>query len=569
VASRLLFTHAFPMHARSISPLVEAYLVIEHPRQRLSHWCRTLAFLDDGRSPPLASVTAYYDPTTDQALLLLRYDELALGADRLAFLVETAVLAEIAMIQPAELAGSDRSRVVDERLVRCTLTVSDQRGVVGALTELSRRVREQKLSPKTAIGSLPAPPAAARASLRPRGTTEDPVLLVQPRSTRDDLQTVARGARDDVNARKSSPTLRADGSGRLKPPQVGSPHIIDRRKTPHRAKTVEMPASESAEMVAQLRPAGTEAIYARYFRGVRWIPVRVGALSLKGAALVTAALPRVHDHVEISFAFGQYRARVRGPVRKISSAEEIAASGASTFSVGFALDDSSRAQLVALLTAAREAAITIQPAPARGVRRFPVEWPLCLGGSSGTLRADALDVSRDGMFVRATSSLHLGTVVNFSMLLDDGSPPVAGRARVVRHIDEASAGARGLVAGYGLQILALTPQDSARWSEFLRRIEQRAAKRVLVGAAPERLAEMQATLAALGYVVTGGTDPGALAELAGTDRAVDAVLLDEDWLATGKAGSWLEQVLTERKVPCVTMGDPRRGRSALDKLLLV
>jgi hypothetical protein len=39
------------------------------------------------------------------------------------------------------------------------------------------------------------------------------------------------------------------------------------------------------------------------------------------------------------------------------------------FSVNFELDDGSRRQLTALLTAARAANVTIKPAPPRGTRR--------------------------------------------------------------------------------------------------------------------------------------------------------------------------------------------------------
>src|ERR1700761_7201778 len=59
-----------------LTPLVEAYLLIDQPRQRLGHWTSVLAALDSSAAPPLAQVIAFYDPTTDQSLLNLRYDEL-------------------------------------------------------------------------------------------------------------------------------------------------------------------------------------------------------------------------------------------------------------------------------------------------------------------------------------------------------------------------------------------------------------------------------------------------------------------------------------------------------------
>ncbi|HEX7835963.1 MAG TPA: hypothetical protein VF469_00800, partial [Kofleriaceae bacterium] len=135
------------------------FLLIEQPRQRLSHWSQALAPLDEPAAPPLASVDAYYDPDSSQAIFGLRYDEGALGADRLSFVVEVALLAEIGMIQPAELSEGDRRRFVGDRLAACTLHVGGQRTVVAALVELVRRVRAHK--PGTS-------PPALEATLLPR-----------------------------------------------------------------------------------------------------------------------------------------------------------------------------------------------------------------------------------------------------------------------------------------------------------------------------------------------------------------------------------------------------------------
>src|SRR6187551_3707665 len=103
--------------------LIEAFLVIDQPRQRLSHWCTALSPLDDPSAPAFATVIAYYDPTSDEALVGLRYDSLAVGDNGLAFLMEIALLAEIGMIQPHELSDGDRRRFVGERLARCTVQV--------------------------------------------------------------------------------------------------------------------------------------------------------------------------------------------------------------------------------------------------------------------------------------------------------------------------------------------------------------------------------------------------------------------------------------------------------------
>src|SRR4029077_5762390 len=121
-------------------------LVIDQPRQRLSHWCTALSPLDDPNAPPFHAVTAYYDATADQALIALSYAAASLGDRGLAFLMEIAVLAEIGMIQPAELSEGDRRRFVGERLARCTLQIGEQHHVTSALTELVRRVREARHS---------------------------------------------------------------------------------------------------------------------------------------------------------------------------------------------------------------------------------------------------------------------------------------------------------------------------------------------------------------------------------------------------------------------------------------
>src|SRR5262245_9332911 len=90
------------MSSRGIQGLVEVFLLVEQPRQRLSHWSQALAPLDGPNAPPLSAVDAYYDPASNQAIFALRFDERALGPQRLRFVVEVALLTEIGMIQPAE-----------------------------------------------------------------------------------------------------------------------------------------------------------------------------------------------------------------------------------------------------------------------------------------------------------------------------------------------------------------------------------------------------------------------------------------------------------------------------------
>ncbi len=581
------------------SPLVEAFLVIEQPRQRVGHWAQVLAALDAPSAPPLAAVLAFYDPVLDHALINLRYDEMALGPHRLSYVVEIALLAEIGMIQPAELSDYERKRFLIERLARCTHQVMHRRDVVGALTELVKQIRGAK--PKAAVG-LKLPPPIPRAA---RGDTNDPVLLIPPKGTRDIDPTalpfgsaagraqvpaneppkiIARSTRDDATQLQrpkrvgSEPPQRAGSEPpATAPSRTSSRNVIRREPSPVKirlnsiADVDQEPPKQVTEpyLPTATGPAPSTMIYARYLRSGRWVPARIGALSLKGAALMTGALPRLQDHVDIALAFGAHRALVRGAVVKVSGALEQSSSGTATFSATFELDEAARRQLTGLLTAARAANVTIKPPPPRSTRRFPVDWPVSIATLRGAVKAEALDVSAQGMFVRPTVSLRLDETVNFSILLDDIGSPVAGRAKVVRQIGDADARACGLVPGFGLSIVDMGEADRMRWFGFLARIERRADKRVLIGASPERLSELQSTLAAAGYAVTGGTDPGALVQLASADaRPADAVLIDAGWLQNGASASWVESLFSARNVPCVTMhGDPRRARTTIDRLL--
>jgi hypothetical protein len=620
------------MPSRVFQPLVEVFLLVEQPRQRLSHWTQALAPLDGSTAPPVASVDAYYDPTCNQAIFGLRYDELALGPARLGFIVEVALLAEIGMIQPAELSDGDRKRFVGERLSSCTLHVGDQRKVVGALVELVRRIRNQKgLTTPPANEAAPSLLPRARPSSmpgRPQTDPGNPVLVArgtrklatedgeeQPKSTRDlpvgsrtskpftvppmpeGVGQTAEGDESGPEAKRvvSEPVGGSGASGQrllanalprrdqtLRP----SPNVISRGGV-HRADTVMMPTAQAQQMLEAasreievtteqympktVDPAQPGVIYGRYLRGGRWIPTRIGALSLKGASLMAGALPRVDDRVDVSLSFEKHRALVRGAVAKVSSMQEAQATGATTFSVNFELDDASRRELTALLTAARAAKVTIKPPPARSTRRYPVEWPMTFGTMRGAVRAEALDVSTEGMFVRPLNDLALDANLTFTSVLDDGGPPVSGRARAVRRVGEVEARGAGLSPGYGLMILEMTELERERWCGFLARIEKRASKRVLIGAAPARLAELQSGLVAAGYAVTGGSDRDIIAQLASAEaRPVDAALIDAAWLVGGSAPAWVDSLFASRNVPYVAMhGDAKRARVAIDKLLAV
>ena len=607
------------METQNVSPRVEAFLLIEQPRQRLGHWIRALTPLDATNAPQIAEVVGYYDPTCDQALINLQYEPAALEDGKLDFVMSVALLAEVAMVQPAELSEGERVRFLAERLSRCTIRVTGQPNPIAVLTEIVRKI---KIARNAKTMPPPIPQRARSNSVQPRGDTADPVMLVTAKGTRDDLQQLARESVEKAAApsRIPLPLPPPEEAPEAINPMTSSRHIISRRDRNPTAEmapelsqklaaaeydedrnTQEVDPSRYRELVDEaveepLMPAARERagsprlrdddasaepfmptnvkagmIYARYLRSGRWVPVRVGALSLKGAALLTGALPRLKDRVDVALSFGAHRALVRGVVGKVSTVREAAITGAATFSIAFELDEAAKKQLTGLLTAARDAKVTIKPPPPRATRRFPVEWPIALGTTRGAVKATALDVSTGGMFVKPTVSLELGADVGFSVILDDGSAPIAGRAKVVRLIGEREAKVCGIAAGFGLAVIEMNEADRMRWLGFLARIERRAEKRVLIGAEPSRLAELQAGLAGCGYAVVGGTDPGALVQLASGDvRPADAVLIDAGWLQNEASATLVESLFSARNVPCVTMnGEVRRARQAIDRLLEV
>src|SRR5262245_55525945 len=172
------------MDAVEHGQIVDAFLLIEQPRQRLGHWTKSLAALDGPRAPTPLAIIAYYDPTCDQALLDLQY---AGDSANMKFVVEIALLAEVGMVQPAELSEGERVRFLAERLTRSTIRVTSQSTTAGALTELVRKIKDVRAH-KVVTVPPPIPQAAFARSMQPRGDTQDPVMLVNAKGTRDDLE---------------------------------------------------------------------------------------------------------------------------------------------------------------------------------------------------------------------------------------------------------------------------------------------------------------------------------------------------------------------------------------------
>ena len=162
------------MHSSEHPPTVEAFLLIEQPRQRLGHSTKALAALDGPTAPPTVAITAYYDPTSDQALLQVTYES---ANANMPFVVDIAVLAEVGMVQPAELSEGERARFLADRLTRCTIRVTTQRTASGALTELARKIQDIRANKGSPSSPPPIPAAAYTRSPSPRGDTSDPLML--------------------------------------------------------------------------------------------------------------------------------------------------------------------------------------------------------------------------------------------------------------------------------------------------------------------------------------------------------------------------------------------------------
>lgn len=578
---------------------LEVFLILDQPRRRLTHWVTVLARLAAPDVPPYLSVQAHYESKSDRAYLRLLYDSRQLGSNRLRFVQEVAELAEIKMVEPASWPISERTRFMNDRIAGCEVSVTDRRTVIETLSELARRARAAKGPVESSVATkLPVVEGRPSASRNDKPTRN----LAVPQPT-DDVPTSrratsdhARGSLPDIPVvidddlskpivdvevqamlRSQKVTARAPSPLPLpSPPTTAS--LRAEKVTPEETVTVaDDHRKERAESVAAtgaffalegIEPPPT-TISARFLRGGRWLPARVGALSLRNGLFLSGATPRLDDQVHVALAFGDNAALVRGKVARLATAEKD--KGAAGFAVNFELDPGSQQQLVALLTAARSAKVTIKPPPPRVGRRFPVEWPVCFGTTRGAVRGDALDVSGCGMFVAPTRALDVGSNLSFSVVLDDGGAPVVGRVRVVRHVNEVEARRSSFAAGYGVAIDDLASGDAQRWAAFLTRVEKRSDRRILVGASPQRLAELSAGLGAAGYAVTGGSDAGAFVHLAESDRRpVDAAVIDPDWAGGGPSGAWLEALLGARNVPCVsTHGDARRARAVVDRLLQV
>lgn len=666
------------------------YLVLDQPRQRITHWVEALAPLGAPGSPPPLQVDAYFVAAEDRALLGLWYQ--AGDAVAAALVAEVTRLAEIYVIDPACLAEPDR-RVLLDRLGECEVIVDRRTSIGDALGELVRRARELRAAPvmpsassRTITGrrtlefaardsaSVLSAAAAAEWSDRPdrgergdRGDRGDKgdradkveraetvdyrhgsdpdiharaVLEARAAAARDvrgsrpdrelpDLSEL-RDRRDDVRRDEDDARLasrlgrpagtRNDLSPLMAPPSASTPLLPRARRasqaaspgtfgggglppsaaltnlpqlTPRPARGSEVggasssvlsSAAAAAPRASRERRARTEAttdpfllafeaaapsFSVRYLRGARWLPAQLSQLSLEGAQLAAVSLPRAGDLVYLALGFGDCEVALRGEASHVSDEVEAQSGGAAFFQVRFLLDELVREQLYGLLLRARQAKAQMLPPPPRKSRRSAVVWPIMLATPRGSIRAELLDLSERGLFVAPLRELELEGNIGFSLVLDDQSTSVSGRAQVVRRVLAPEAKSRGLRSGYGLELTDLAGSHRQPWERFVARVRRRAGRRVLIGAPSARFDELASGLVAVGYAVHGAVEPASVATLAEADRRPpDVAVLDVEWAAAGGEAAWIEALLAARGIRCVTShGDPRRAYGEVDRLL--
>jgi hypothetical protein len=125
--------------------------------------------------------------------------------------------------------------------------------------------------------------------------------------------------------------------------------------------------------------------------------------------------------------------------------------------------------------------------------------------------------------------------------------------------------------GLGLEIVALGPRESARFSRFLTRVGKRTSHTLVVGAAVERAGPIVQELIAAGYSAAQVLDPAALLARASASRPPDLVLLDATLTrADPKAEEAVRRALTARRIPLQHIGEdtPAAVRALADMTLL-
>jgi hypothetical protein len=509
------------------TPTYEIFLVLDAVRTQFRAVTPALLPLDGGDAPALLGADVYYRERTDIALLALRFDERRIGLRELAWIQELARGAGVQLLDPQRLGDEDRRNFYQTYLAGYELRLEDFGTVRHALRELGRQLGQapdgdddEPAAPVVEVAgdteklSRPLPDAAPRGKHKER---ERPKTIP--------ATPLAKTGEQDKRV--------ADGSGLHPLPPPDEP----------------------------LQPGVAPGLEVRYLRGDSWAPARLRALSVRGAYLVTGALPRRGEWVHLALSFRGETAVVAGIVHHLTSVEDAVSTGSTGFSVKFPAEESpERSQLVALLQQARASGVTLRPPPARLGVRFPVRWPVRLASRDGGFAGEALDVSMGGMFVH--TGHRLGDEVAFRLPLDTDDAPLHGRARVARRVGADMAMTRGLVGGYGLSIVELGDSDERRWRGFLDRVRIRTERRVLVAAIAERAGPLRDALAAAGYTAAAVHDLDSLLRWA-ESQPPDALVLDDLVVPSSQRSAVIDRF---GLLPRVAPGDdpPPRVRHLVD-----
>lgn len=594
------------------TPTYEIFLVLPHARAGLPAMTRALEPLTRGPIPSPLGADVYYRKATDIALLAIRFDERQVTHDDLTWLADLAEGAGVPLLDPTRLKERDRRRFYDSYLRGYDLVLEDLPAPITALAALGhdlklanmpvpapvrRREADTEVPIFTEPTGMPIPPTTPPPL--PRATTEPPlpprmkgrrlgspaahvVARVRPVPATRSATGGRRGANRLITEREKetsgpadSPPAEPNTADRARP--LGKQRVRTRRDTTPATPIAKKPVRDGTRKVANGsgphpvidEPPPPPEIDVRYLRGSEWVTARLRSLSLRGAYLVTGALPRPGDTVHIALGFRGAGAMMSGHVYHVTTVEDAAETGSSGFAIRFPQDQSSqREQLVALLRRARAAGVTIKPPPARVAVRFPVHWPVRLGTRYGGITAEALDVSTGGMFLGVDRDLPDGDLL-FQMPLDNDDAAISGRARTVRRVTDQMALARGLSQGYGLLITELSDLDERRWTCFLERVRRRSERRVIIGARGPRFDALMQSLASAGYVASGARDAPSVLRLVDAElRPPDGALIDSSLLAHPERQR-LEAALAERGVRVISSAreEPARARAVIDRML--
>jgi hypothetical protein len=183
------------------------------------------------------------------------------------------------------------------------------------------------------------------------------------------------------------------------------------------------------------------------------------------------------------------------------------------------------------------------------------------------VRVTALDVSLDGMFLR---QCRLESHLTFALPVDEpGAPAIRGRFEVVREMSSDEANKLGFTPGSGVAIRELSPGDRRRYDAFVSRVRARNEHRLLVAAAPERLAPLVIGLRAVGFVVSSSSDPDEVVEWLGNRSRPDVAVIDASLTRLASEAELLMTLLREHHVFTLAAAGEHveETRRAVDELL--